>query len=305
MSGPLVRWLAAFLQGRSFQATVGSAFSPTVHVSRGVPQGSPLSPVLFALFTADMFTTVKRLPFANIVGYADDVTLMAVGTTPVVATAHAQAQLSVILDWSLFWQQKFNPGKSQALVVARRHVPVHLTIGGEAIPQFPVIRVLGLHIDRSLTFRQHVNLVVRRSRPAVAFLRRLSRPRVLNVRWLRSVYFALVRSRLAYCAPVLESIAPGHLQHLEVVQRNCLRSLLGVRLRDRVSANLLSRRTKVPPLSAFLRRTNRRYIERAIRFALPVREAIEHVRRQPIFLRKTPAAVLNMFLPDEPLPPPA
>ena len=45
----LIRWIGAFLTGRSQQVKIGSALSNSVIPRSGIPQGTRLAPLLFAI----------------------------------------------------------------------------------------------------------------------------------------------------------------------------------------------------------------------------------------------------------------
>ena len=47
--------------------------SKLVNIVSGVPQGSVLGPLLFLLYTSELFSTLEN----KLIGYADDSTLMA------------------------------------------------------------------------------------------------------------------------------------------------------------------------------------------------------------------------------------
>ena len=54
-----------------------------IPVTAGVPQGSPLSPILFVLYIASLYEALKKAhPLISIVGFADDTNLMAFGQSP-------------------------------------------------------------------------------------------------------------------------------------------------------------------------------------------------------------------------------
>ncbi|GBP15323.1 Probable RNA-directed DNA polymerase from transposon BS [Eumeta japonica] len=56
----LVRTVASFLEGRSFYVTVKDAISDPRSFRAGVPQGSCLSPCLYAVFTDDILGLGRR-----------------------------------------------------------------------------------------------------------------------------------------------------------------------------------------------------------------------------------------------------
>ena len=101
----------------------------------------------------------------------------------------------------------------------------------------------------------------------------------------------------------MSHLSRNQFRRLEVVQNNCLRAILNVRLDDRVSIFDLNSRCRVPPLPIFLRSCQKRYIEKAVKFVLPIREDVEFVRNNAI--TKGPVHILNGHLADQPLPAPA
>ena len=62
-----------FSSNRSKYVLVDGCRSKLVNVVSGVPQGSVLGPVLFLLYTSELFSLLEN----KLIGYADDSTLMA------------------------------------------------------------------------------------------------------------------------------------------------------------------------------------------------------------------------------------
>ena len=75
-----------YVINRSQQVMVDGYRSKLVNVVSGVPQGSVLGPLLFLLFTSELFSTLVN----KLIGYADDSTLMAVVPSPGVRVAVAE-----------------------------------------------------------------------------------------------------------------------------------------------------------------------------------------------------------------------
>ena len=68
---PLLRLVGSFLTSRSARVRLEKATTPAYLVRCGTPQGSPLSPILFLLYLAELLQQDTRLRF----GYADDIAL--------------------------------------------------------------------------------------------------------------------------------------------------------------------------------------------------------------------------------------
>jgi hypothetical protein len=93
-------------------------------VVAGVPQGSPLSPVLFILYIASLYEALKKdYPLVSIVGFADDTNLLVFGKNAKANTQQLEKAWKTCLQWAstrgmAFAAQKcelihFNKGRRQ------------------------------------------------------------------------------------------------------------------------------------------------------------------------------------------------
>ena len=97
---------------------VDGAASEWIPIISGVPQGSMLSPLLFILYTSEMFDPVENRLFA----YADDSTQLAVIRKPADRPAVAATRnrnYARIQEWCIHWYMILNPNETRALVVSR------------------------------------------------------------------------------------------------------------------------------------------------------------------------------------------
>ena len=67
----LIRWIGAFLTGRSQQVKIGSALSNSVIPRGGIPQGTRLAPLLFAILVNNLVKDWKTR-----VKYVDDLPVL-------------------------------------------------------------------------------------------------------------------------------------------------------------------------------------------------------------------------------------
>jgi hypothetical protein len=159
-----------------------------------------------------------------------------------------------------------------------------------------------VRVDQRLTFKPHVDRVIQSCRENLRWFRRLVNKPGLSRRWRRTAYYSLVRSKLTYGHVALSTMSKRQFHRLEVVQNNCLRSILNVRIRDQVRVDDLQNRCRVPSLSAFTSKCQKRYISNAVQHVLPIRENVEAVRLGLSI--KGPMPKLAKHLGDEALPPP-
>ena len=67
----LIRWIAAYLSSRIAHVRVRSA-EATRHLTMGVPQGSPLSSILFIVYVNDLLLQLGSLQGTSAQAFGDD-----------------------------------------------------------------------------------------------------------------------------------------------------------------------------------------------------------------------------------------
>ena len=102
IGGSVLSMLTHFLSNRSQQVMVDGCRSKLINVVSGVPQGSVLGPLLFLLYTSELFSILE----IKLIGYADDSTLIAVVPSPGVRVAVAESlirDLGMVTEWRDLW----------------------------------------------------------------------------------------------------------------------------------------------------------------------------------------------------------
>ena len=116
----------------------GCCRSKLVDVVSGVPQGSVLGPLLFLLYTSELFSILEN----KLIGYADDSTLMPVVPSPCLRVAVAESLIrnfGRVSEWCDLWGMKLNATKTKTMIVPRSRT-VHpqsalLSIGGTVLKE--------------------------------------------------------------------------------------------------------------------------------------------------------------------------
>ena len=104
--------MAQFLSNRSQHVMVDGCRSKLVNVVSGVPQGSVSAPLLYLLYTSELFSILEN----KLIGNADDSTLMAFVPSPGVRVAVAETlirDLGRVSEWYDLWGMKLNSSNSK------------------------------------------------------------------------------------------------------------------------------------------------------------------------------------------------
>ena len=67
----IVKWSESFLTGRTTQLRFNGAMSDTIVTEAGVPQGSPMSPLLYMYYNTDLLEVPERNDLG--MGFIDDI----------------------------------------------------------------------------------------------------------------------------------------------------------------------------------------------------------------------------------------
>ena len=231
------RWVLAALSTRRCILKYKDWRSDWVSINMGLPQGSPLSPVLFNIYTAGLANLDR--PLAHVKTFADDVLVYTCGNSSRDILDRVQPQLSRIERCCQMDGNEINADKAAALYCTLRtrilpeDVPVPSYGGSDIIPG-QSLKYLGVVFDPRLSFTNHVNTMLQRVSRGVNALRAAA-GRKAQERHLLMLYTSLVLSVIDYALPMLQ-LSLNQLNRLERVQNTCLRIVTGCTRSTPISA---------------------------------------------------------------------
>ena len=229
VGGAVLSIIDQFLHNRTQCVVLDGASSEPVRVVSGVPQGSVLGPLLFLLYTAELFSILEN----RLVGYADDSTLVAVVPSPGdrdSISASLNRDLGLISDWCSKWGMVLNAAKTKSMIVSRSRT---------LLPAFPVLRlansvllesvelpILGVTFDSKLTFATHIRSVAAIAAQKLGIMRKAFKvfgDQSLAVR----CFWTYILPVLEYCSPVWCSAAACHLSLLDRIVSGAASATVG------------------------------------------------------------------------------
>ncbi|KAI1002900.1 hypothetical protein K3495_g5303 [Podosphaera aphanis] len=109
---PILRWIASFLQDRKVQVRYPRGVTHPKKLVCGVPQGSPISSLLFLLYIAEPMRSGNSSARFS---YADDIGILGIGLTAAESAAVAQREIDNLLEWASNNAVSFDTGKSEVI----------------------------------------------------------------------------------------------------------------------------------------------------------------------------------------------
>lgn len=226
----LVKMIYSYLQGRKFRVRVGGSFSSHRLVNSGVPQGSVLSPSLFNIFVADM----PQLNEVEVAQFADDTLILAESHLTEAITKKLERAAKSLSNYFIKWHIRINPQKSEACLFTKKTAPRHrptrgIRVAGENVEWKSSIKYLGLHLDKRLTFRTHVEAIVTKTERLIrALYPLLSRRSKLNFKNKLVVFKTMFRPMICYGSPVWSQCAKTYVTKLQHLQNKILKTMLNL-----------------------------------------------------------------------------
>ena len=134
-----------YLTNRQQRVKVNGSFSSWKDLTRGVPQGSVLDPLLFNIYINDLLLFIQN---ADICNYADDTTIYACDKSLDTITHKLENDCNVALKWFSDNFMKLNADKCHLLVIGQRcDDSVTVKIGNTDVTNSLEEKLLGVHID--------------------------------------------------------------------------------------------------------------------------------------------------------------
>lgn len=137
-----------------------------------------------------------------------------------------QADLNSIVGWCNVNGLTPNNTKTYVMTYSRKKKALQYNygMGGVTVSRKWSVKDLGITFDVQLTFVDHINNIVNSANKMLGFVIRNTKS-FTNTAALKSIYFAMVRSKLEYCSIIWAPFYACHTINIERVHRKFLKFL--------------------------------------------------------------------------------
>ena len=217
-------WFCSYLNNRSQYVEIKNEVSSSKLIEYGVPQGSTLGPLLFLIFINDFPSCSNFFKFTL---FADDSTLSCSfdHSNTSLMKIELERQLLPVLQWLSHNRIKLNSDKSNYIIFSyRKNIVIDsVQFGDSLLRQVHSTKFLGLHIDEHLTFRCHVDHVVKKISKSVGLLFKLNY--YLPQHILVTLYNTLILPYLNYGVVIWHNACTTVLNRVVVSQKRAIRAI--------------------------------------------------------------------------------
>jgi ribonuclease HI len=269
---PIIHWVRSFLTDRQAAIKVDDFTGDIKPVDLGIPQGSPVSPVLSVIYSADVIRHIRDSPDLvteagyplRPLSYVDDFAILSISNSLADNAQTLGRGLEQTLSRLRDVGMTIDTDKLDLMHFTRKTKPVlppiPFSVDGRkgAITPKKVMRWLGIYFDPRLTFREHIKIMCNRSRSIINGVRCLTNTvRGMSQAHLRLLYKTCVVPVMTYASPVwfrTDRPQKSLIKTLDTTQNWALRMISGgFRTTPIPSLQALSH---VPPIELTLRRLN-------------------------------------------------
>ena len=210
VNGIELDWFRNYLANRRQQCKIDGRTSQWEPSSIGVPQGSILGPLLFAIFINDLPSYIKKVERAqqdcgNLCHlFADDTEITVYHSDNNQLHTYANKIIKIAQKWMKINKLTLNPSKTRTIKFSRNPSPTPLIDGTPITEVFHnnpdtserSFRFLGFQIDNKLDFKAHTQYVINKLNSANFILRRVKNQ--IGTRQKICIYNSLFRSQFEY-----------------------------------------------------------------------------------------------------------
>lgn len=226
-------WFTSYLSDRKQFVTFKGQCSDVRTVTAGVPQGSILGPLLFVMFINDLHLQID----AQVDLFADDTTLTSSADYTCIdkLSDKLSSEVASVNEWAIQNKLPLNSSKTKSMLFTGKRLmskgsvecsQFQVTLEGTHLKQVDNLKLLGLEIDKDLTFDKHIEVLSKKLSKRIAILNKIKSYLPRSERIL--FYNSMIKSIMMYCSTLWtgSGSSQDNINRIFKMQKRCARVIL-------------------------------------------------------------------------------
>ena len=165
--------MATFISNQKIQLSFNRQTQEKAKIKIGIPQSLPISPILFILYLRNIYKLETEGAYS--LSYIDD---FAITVTSNSAKSNCKKLKGIALELRSRAKEaaiSFDISKTELIHFHNKYTTIKegLKLGDVEIPPKPLVRWLGVFLDSTLMFKQHVEIRISKAKAAFYLIKRL------------------------------------------------------------------------------------------------------------------------------------
>ena len=226
IDGDLVTWTGSFLTDQKIQLVIDGHDNKEREIETGIPQGVPVSPILFLIYISGVFNKVlKTSPLVTSLSFVDDLGFIASGSSVKEIVEALEKVAQEVIELGRLNAVTYDTSETEAVFFSKYHRQrlnkqlreAKIKVDAEKISfNKEATRWLGVWPNSQLKFTSHINERVRRARTAEIQIKELTKTHGLVPGLIRRIQLSVVQPTALYGA---ELWWKGHKNHEQTIQQ--------------------------------------------------------------------------------------
>ena len=218
-----LKFLNSYLGNRHQRININTTTSSYSKLRCGVPQGSIIGPLLFIIYTNDIFLELEENE--KMYMYADDTLLVNKGCDEETSVRNSQSCFNKIMTWCNLNKLTLNDNKTKHLCITNRKQTTTLKINSEnnQLGNVDTYDYLGFAIDRKLTMNSHIDKIVKKVSFKLHTLTLMRR--FLTTKTALLIYKVMIMPHFDYVDFVIDSSTQKGTDRIERLHKRAVRKI--------------------------------------------------------------------------------
>ena len=232
-------WFKSYLDNRKQFVCIQGTYSVCLPITKGVPQGSILGPILFLIYINDLKDTTNLFSLL----FADDTSFLISGKDINIVVDTLNVELHKVCTWFRANELSLHPKKTKFMIFTQQetkfdfnniNIILNYNNSDQTDPLLinrldyvnsgstvPAIKFLGVYIDPKLNFQYHMNKICKKISSSLYVIKRSKN--LLSGKALLTLYYSMIHCHLTYCIQIWSCGSPSSFSKLFLLQKKAIR----------------------------------------------------------------------------------